>query len=311
MGAQTSCICGACILTGFGKIWLKKIRYLLEGIGFICIMGAYKIVPFVWASALGGKIARLVGPFLGVSRTASKNLRRIFPEKSEAELGVILEGMWDNFGRVSAEYMHNPYILRQMVSLKPGQRPYLQVEGREVLEKVKASGKAAIFFTGHLSNWQMVTLAAKLQGVSMLQVYRSANNKWVDAMMRYLQYQAVSSVATKGSGGARLMRQALLEKKHVFVLADQKMNNGMAVPFMGYPSMTASGIGKLAQRLACYLIPVQVVRLEGVFFKVIFHPPLDLEGDLDALMLRVNASIEGWIRQHPEQWLWLHNRWDF
>ncbi|MGL4426648.1 MAG: lysophospholipid acyltransferase family protein [Alphaproteobacteria bacterium] len=293
------------------KNLLKKARYFLESVGFTCIILVYKVLPLPWASSLGGGIAKLAGPFLGASRTASKNLRRIFPEKTEAELGIILGGMWDNFGRVVAEYMHSAHILRHMKGLKSGQRPYLCVEGREVLEKLQESGKAAIFFTGHLGNWQMATLAAKLQGISMLQVYRAANNKWVDAAMRYFQREAVSDVLTKSSAGARMMRKALLEKKHVFVLADQKMNNGMEVPFMGYPSMTASGIGKLAQRLDCCLIPVQVVRLEGVFFKVIFHPPLSLEGDLNALMLRVNASIEGWVRQHPEQWFWVHNRWDF
>lgn len=280
---------------------VRAFRYALEAVGFTFVVVLFKILPLAWASALGGRIVRWGGPFLGASKTADKNLQHILPHLTSGERQHLMTHMWDHFGRVAAEYLHAPSIRKHP--------HYLDIEGVDVLEQVK--GSPAIFFTGHLGNWQMATLAADLHGIKLTQMYRAANNPWVDAIMRYLQLQAVAQVVTKQPDGAKQLLQALRQGKSVFVLADQKMNNGLEIPFMGYPSMTASGIGKLAQKLKIPLVPVQVIRQRGVFFKVIFHAPLDPTGDLPSLMGRINTTLEGWIRQHPEQWFWVHNRWDF
>jgi len=99
------------------------------------------------------------------------------------------------------------------------------------------------------------------------------------------------------------------------MLVDQKMNNGIAVPFFGRPAMTAPALAQLALRFDCPVVPARVVRLNGAHFQLIVYPPLevaktgDREHDTLTLMTQVNTMIEGWIRERPEQWLWLHNRW--
>ena len=99
------------------------------------------------------------------------------------------------------------------------------------------------------------------------------------------------------------------------MLVDQKMNDGIAVPFFGMESMTAPAIAQLALRLDCPVVPVRVKRLKGAYFQVIVKPPIsfaptgDLQADILAFMTIVNLEIESWIRDTPDQWLWLHNRW--
>jgi KDO2-lipid IV(A) lauroyltransferase len=99
------------------------------------------------------------------------------------------------------------------------------------------------------------------------------------------------------------------------MLIDQKMNDGIAVPFFGRPVMTAPALALLALRFDCMVVPVRIVRLKGARFRMIAEPPLELpksgnaKADQLALMTKVNEIVEGWIREKPEQWLWLHRRW--
>ena len=93
------------------------------------------------------------------------------------------------------------------------------------------------------------------------------------------------------------------------------MNDGIATPFFGRDAMTAPALAELALRFDCPVVPVRVERLEGARFRITIDPPLDLDvtgerrADIAAAMVKVNGIIENWVREHPEQWLWLHNRW--
>ncbi|MBI1985745.1 MAG: lauroyl acyltransferase, partial [Rhodospirillales bacterium] len=115
--------------------------------------------------------------------------------------------------------------------------------------------------------------------------------------------------------GARLLLKSLKEGKHLGMLVDQKMNDGIPVKFFGRDVMTAPALAELALRFDCPVVPARVVRLKGARFKLVIEPPLKLvrtgdhEADVVANMAQVNALIEKWVRDTPEQWLWLHNRW--
>jgi KDO2-lipid IV(A) lauroyltransferase len=99
------------------------------------------------------------------------------------------------------------------------------------------------------------------------------------------------------------------------MLVDQKMNDGISVPFLGLDAMTAPAVAQLAYRYECPLVPGRVERLGGAHFRVSFYPPLekpdsgDRQADIEALMGMVNATLGDWVRERPEQWLWIHNRW--
>jgi KDO2-lipid IV(A) lauroyltransferase len=99
------------------------------------------------------------------------------------------------------------------------------------------------------------------------------------------------------------------------MLVDQKMNDGIAVPFFGRDAMTAPALAVLALRYDCAVVPIRMQRLKGARFRMISEPPLalpktgDNNADRRALMIEVNAIVERWVREHPEQWLWLHRRW--
>jgi KDO2-lipid IV(A) lauroyltransferase len=146
-------------------------------------------------------------------------------------------------------------------------------------------------------------------------VYREANNRYVETLFRAGRGRIAAGLIPKGKEGARLAMEALRRGEWLGMLLDQKMNDGMKVPFFGADAMTAPAAAALALRYDCTLIGSRVERLGGMRFRMTFHPPLafaktgDRVADQFAIMRDINADIERWIRARPGQWLWLHRRW--
>jgi KDO2-lipid IV(A) lauroyltransferase len=292
--------------------WQRQITRVAQPIEAALIHALFvlfRALPLETASALGGRIARAIGPRIGLTRRARKNLRRVFPEKSDDEIEAIIRDMWENLGRVATEYPH----LSRMRAFPPGNN--VEVVGTEHVDAGRARGKPLIFFAGHLANWEISGLAAKQYGVPLHLVYRPANNPWVEQMFREGRGDIAAGLVPKGAEGARLAVQVLREGRQLGILIDQKMNDGIPVPFFGRDAMTAPALARLALKFDCTVLPVQVERLEGARFRLTVHPPLvldrtgDLQADIRSIMMRANAHLEAWIRQRPAQWLWLHRRW--
>jgi KDO2-lipid IV(A) lauroyltransferase len=282
--------------------------YRLQAFGAAALAGGFGALPLDVASALGGRLARNLGPRLGVSKRARLNLATAMPELSPAAIERIVYAMWDNLGRVAAEYPH----LRRIRVFEPGGR--VETAGFEHVDRARAAGRRMIFFSGHLANWEIAALAAGQYGIDIAQIYRAANNPLVDRLVARLRGD-LGELIPKGALGSRRAVAALRRGGHLSMLVDQKLNDGIAVPFFGRPAMTAPALALLALHYDCDVLPARVERLDGARFRLTIHPPLplpksgDRNADVLALMTAVNATLETWIRARPEQWFWLHRRW--
>jgi Kdo2-lipid IVA lauroyltransferase/acyltransferase len=280
----------------------------VQACGAALCFGAFSLLPLDWASALGGALARRVGPHLGISKRARLNIGRALPELSDGEIADAIAGMWDNLGRVAAEYPH----LQKIRVFEP--RGRVETHGVEHIDRAVAAGRRMIIFSGHIANWEIAMLAAVQYGISVAQIYRAANNPQVDRMITRFRGDA-GELIPKGTVAARRAIAALRRGAHLAMLADQKMNDGIPVPFFGRTAMTASALAVLALRFDCDVLPTRVERLAGAHFRLTVFPPLDLprsgdqHADVAALMAQVNQTLEVWIRDRPEQWFWLHRRW--
>ena len=282
--------------------------YRLEAWGAALFVAGFGLLPIDCASALGGALGRAIGPHLGLSNVARCNLRRAFPALDEAGLARIVRGMWDNLGRVAAEYPH----LRKIRLFERGGR--VETRGFEHIDQALASGRRMIIFSGHLANWEIGALAPAQYGFPAAQIYRAADNPLVDRLVARLR-GGHGELIPKGRLAARRAVAALAGGRHLTLLADQKMNDGIAVPFFGRIAMTAPALAYLALRFDCDVLPARVERLDGARFRLTVYPPLPLPHARDrhegavALMKAVNATLEAWVRERPEQWLWVHRRW--
>jgi KDO2-lipid IV(A) lauroyltransferase len=272
------------------------------------IYHAFRLVPLDTASAIGGWLGRTIGYWLPVTERARRNLRRVFPELARPEREAIIRRMWDNLGRVAAEYPH-----LQEFEFGPGQR--VEVEGRQYIEQLRDDGRPGLFFGGHYGNWELMGLCAVRTGLPLHLVYRAANNPRIDWIYSEGRGNDGTEQIPKGAPGARRALALLKKGEHIGMLVDQKMNDGIAVPFFGIEAMTAPALAAFALKFGCPVVPARVERLHGARFRMTLYPPLKFavtgqhQADLVAAMSQVNHLLEDWIRQRPDHWLWLHRRW--
>lgn len=269
------------------------------------------------ASNLGGFVARRLGPLLPVSRVGRANLAAAFPEHDAPWIEARLVEVWDNLGRTVCEYPHLA-SLRRVERLEPGTVGY-RIEGEEHFRAAVENAKPAILVSAHLGNWEMLPVSAHQAGRTLGVVYRAVGNGRIDRRIAGFRRAATAGDATplfpKGSAGARATLAHLGKGGPLGILADQKMNDGIAVRFFGRDAMTAVAPAQLALRFDAAVLPARCVRVGPAAFRVVLDPilPLPTEGSRSerahALTQAITETIERWIRAHPGQWLWLHRRW--
>ncbi len=292
---------------------IKKIfRFIMDLIQVSLISFIYIVLyifPISWVSNVIGFIARITLPYLPMTNRAIKNLELVMPELSSSEKKQIISGMWENLARVVFEYIS----LSRLKIYTANSR--VEVRGLEVIEQLHKNGGPAILFLAHLAHWELATMACIQKGLKITQLYRRLNYPLTDKFINFVHKKIAQEVITKGPEGARKMLDTLRKGGIVSLLLDQKLREGESVPFFGIPAMTPSAPARISLKLNCPFIPIQVERLPNAHFRVTYHPPLKprIKGTLDEqtidLLKQMNELFEDWIRQHPEQWLWLHRRW--
>ena len=283
----------------------KNIVYFVEGVGLLLIFILLRILPLNISSFLMGKLASLIGPRLGVTKKAYNNIKNVMPEKSENEIKKIIKDMWKNLGKVVGEYPH-------LSKLDPEKNNKIQVYGKKNLLLIKKTKTPAIFFSGHLANWEISPIASIKNGVPVLSIFRRPNNPIVNFLIKYLRSNL--PMAPKGKEGAKQLIYSLKKGISIGLVIDQKMNDGIKVPFFNKPAMTSDALAQLCLRIKSLVVPVEVERIKNTNFKITFHDPLKIAKNGKSktpvqIMTEVNLIMEKWIRKNPGQWLWLHRRW--
>ena len=277
----------------------------------ILLLCFFRVVGVDIASAIAGKFMRLLGPKLrSISKRAEINLRQAYPDWDEAEIKKTTADVWENLGRTGAEYAHLDHFRID------GENPRIQQKGLDIIKRPDGSYRQAIFVTGHSANWEVPALYAHQLGISFGIIYRAANNPLVDELIINKRAQTMTRFQTpKGRRGARMLVAYIKQELSLAMLVDQKLNDGISVPFMGHEAMTAPAAARLALKYDVPLVPISTQRLKGARFLVTAHdaieytPSGDTTEDIFALTKKINESLERTIHAEPGQWLWLHRRW--
>ncbi len=275
------------------------------GLAYVLYHGV-RLLPVDFASGLGGAIGRGLGPLLPMHKIAKANLAAAFPEKSEAERARIARGMWDNIGRTFFEYPHQTMLIESGRVEMPDLAP---------VDALRDDGRPGLLWSGHLGNWELVSAGAGARGLVMHRIYRAPNNPRVEWLFHANRDLVKGELLPKGAMGGKRALVLLKKGGHLGMLVDQKMNDGIAVPFFGRPAMTASALATFALRFDAPVVGARAIRLKGARFRLEVTAPYTIANTGDrfadelAAMTEVNRILEGWIREYPEQWLWVHRRW--
>jgi Kdo2-lipid IVA lauroyltransferase/acyltransferase len=261
-------------------------------------------------------IARTIGPLFKETRLGRAQLRAAFPEKSDAEIELILAGVWDNLGRVAVEFAHlDKFGLKDFGPQKPESMDYAP-ETRERVAAMAASPKATICFVAHLANWELSGVAAGRTGIKSAVLFRRPNIGAIsDAVIKLREPLMGQLVATSLDAPVKLARM-LDAGTHVGMLADQHFVKGVEVTFFGRRCLANPLVALLARQTEAPIHGIRVVRQpdRNSFWLEVTDaivPPREADGRIAVAgtMQVITSIIESWVRAHPEQWLWLHRRW--
>jgi KDO2-lipid IV(A) lauroyltransferase len=286
----------------------RKLRYGAEAAAFFAFMAVFRIIGLDAASALGGWIGRNIFSRLPPDKIARGNLAGAFPEKTAAEIDAIVRAMWDNLGRVVSEYPH-------LEKFRAGGRIRVTVNADTKADF--ARGRGVMFLSGHLANWEMMPITGRELGFDGATVVRHPNNPYVARWIaRQRALRGPAEQIGKHSGARKVFAQ-LRGGKAIYMLVDQKNDEGVAVPFFGRDAMTTPVPAALALKLGSRILFASNRRKGGSHFEVVIHPALEFQpsgdeaADTRTLTKAITARLEEMIRSDPAQWLWIHRRWEF
>ncbi len=300
---------------------LRKLKQFATRIGAALMIGLIRTVyAFLRAlgperaSDLGGWLMRSISPLIPVNRVAYANVRAAFPGIADAEARRIVRGGWENLGRTVAEYAHLKTLFDYDYH-NPDPNGRIEVVGIEHFIALKDDDRPGLIFSTHLANWELPAICAATYDLDTTAVFRAPNDPAIAAVVHEIRSSAMGGLAAAKQGAAFAMQGVLENGGHLGMLIDQHFTRGVVVPFLGRPALTNPILGKFARRFECPVHGVRVIRLPNRRFRIELTPPLDLprdangEIDVTGAMAMMTAVVDGWVREHPEQWLWMHRRW--
>jgi len=277
------------------------------------LLRAVRRLDRVKASNRAAQFMRTVGPLLKEHRIGRANLRAAYPEKSDTEIETILRGVWDNLGRVAVEFAH----IDRLAEGDPWHREFIDYDAGSIERflGLREDGKPALVFAAHLANWELPALISAADGLDTAVLYRRPNLGAVaDAVFSLRVGQMGELVPTSMFAPMQLAR-ALEANRHVAMLVDQHYVKGVEVTFFGRRCMANPLMAVLARETEAAIHGTRVIRIGNGRFRAEVTPPIpparDAEGkvDVQGTTQAITSVVEGWIREYPDQWLWLHRRW--
>jgi Kdo2-lipid IVA lauroyltransferase/acyltransferase len=263
-----------------------------------------------------GAVMRRLGPWLPENRIGRANLTAAFPEKSPQEIDTILRGVWDNLGRMGAEFAHLDRLWDwDPASPEHCERIVITPQQIERYMQLANDGKPALVFAAHLANWEIPAICAATYQMESAVLYRRPNNARLDRWLHETREASMGTLIATGLDAPMKVAEALERGAHVGILVDQYYVRGVDVTFFGRRTKANPLIARLAQHFDCPIYGTRVIRLPGHRLRPELSdeikPARDAEGkiDIQATMQIITNVVESWVREYPEQWLWLHRRW--
>jgi KDO2-lipid IV(A) lauroyltransferase len=275
----------------------------------------HRVNPDTMAN-IGAAFMRRIGPLLRENDIARAQLTAAFPEKTPQEIETILRGTWENIGRMGAEFAHLDRLW-DFDPDKPNKDGRIQLDDADIerFRTLLYDGKPALIFAAHLANWELPAICAATYKLDSAVLYRRPNIKRLNDWIAETRAATMGELISTGLEAPMKISQALERGAHVGMLVDQYYVRGVEVVFFGRKTNANPLIARLAQHFDCPIHGTRIVRLPGNRFRAELteeiEPARQADGKVDiaGTMQKIMHVIEGWVREHPEQWLWQHRRW--
>ncbi len=285
---------------------MKYIKYFFEFLFSIFFFIIFKIIGPELSSKISGKIFEIIGPFFRSKKVIYKNIKRALPGIDENNLKNIENSMWNNYGRIFAEYI----FLKDFRYGKLASN--VQIEGQEILNDINENNKQVIFISGHLSNFELMAMFIEKSGINLTAIYRPLNNIFLNGIMENIRKKYICKNQIK-KGLAGLKKLIKLKKKNysTALMIDQRVSEGILSPLFNEKALTTTIPAQLVKKFNIPIVPVFIERINGLKFKITINQPLSFPQDTSQKEItdNLNQILEKFILSKPENWIWSHNRW--
>ncbi|WP_149142436.1 lysophospholipid acyltransferase family protein [Gemmobacter caeruleus] len=277
--------------------WVQNL--VLRGlIGVLLFLPYERRVPIC-----GWVFARIVAPLAGYTRRIRDNLHRIFPDMPAAEVARLCRAVPDNVGRSIIEMYSGQEFLERAKTMP------IHGAGLAALEQARAEGRPVVLVTGHFGNYDASRAALIARGFQIGGLYRPMTNRYFNR--HYVA--AISRIGTplfaRGRQGMAEMIRYLRKGGMLGIVQDQHMKLGVRLKFFGHDALTALSAAELALKYDALLIPSYATRQpDGLSFDILVDAPVP-HSTAEAMTQALNDHLEAHVRQHMDQWFWIHKRW--
>ena len=285
---------------------MKYIKYFLQYCFVVIFFSIFKILGPTVSSNLGGKLFEIIGPIFRSKNIIKKNLKIAMTNIGSEEITKISKLMWNNYGRVFAEYM----FIKDFRFNKLGSN--IQVEGQDILENLKKTNQSAIFISGHFANFELMAMHIEKSGLDLCAIYRPLNNIFINKIMERIRKKYIcKNQIRKGIGGVKNLINFTKKNYSTALMIDQRVSEGTLSNFFNKKAYTTTIPAQLVKKFNMPIIPVYIERLNGLKFKIKICKPLYFEenSSIQYITDELNIILQEMVKVNPYQWIWSHNRW--
>ena len=285
---------------------MKLIKYFFQFLFIIFFFSLFKIFGFKISSKIGGKLFEIIGPIFRSKKLIHTNIKKAFPKNNSVEIKKLTKLMWNNYGRVFAEYMFIKDFRFEKIDSK------IEIIGQEILDEIKKSNKPVVFISGHFSNFELMAMQIEKAGIKLSAIYRPLNNIFLNRIMEKIRKKYIcKNQIKKGIAGTRELIKFQRNNYSIALMIDQRVSEGEKVNFFNQEAYTTTIPAQLAKKFDMPIVPIFIERVNDTNFKIKISKPLNfLKSDsIKDITCKLNVIIEEMILKNPTQWIWSHNRW--
>ena len=285
---------------------MKLIKYFFQFLFIIFFFSLFKIFGFKISSKIGGKLFEIIGPIFRSKKLIHTNIKKAFPKNNSAEIKKLTKLMWNNYGRVFAEYMFIKDFRFEKIDSK------IEIIGQEILDEIKKSNKPVVFISGHFSNFELMAMQIEKADIKLSAIYRPLNNIFLNRIMEKIRKKYIcKNQIKKGIAGTRELIKFQRNNYSIALMIDQRVSEGEKVNFFNQEAYTTTIPAQLAKKFNMPIVPIFIERVNATNFKIKISKPINfLKSDsIKNITSKLNVIIEEMILKNPTQWIWSHNRW--
>jgi len=269
------------------------------------VLAIGRILPFWLRGKMFGFLGKLIVMYLPKARKrVHRGLITVFPGLSKKEINSITKKVGCNTALTLSELlMNDDYKKRKKLISADG-------EGFETLKEAKSNGQGAIIVSAHFGQWEAIRHHLAENNMETGAVYRKNNNPFYERLfLKSIKYGGLPIIARGGKGNINMIRH--LKKGGFFaLLVDQDSHSGKQIKFLGQDARTTTAPAEMALRYDLPLVPVFAVRQANGQNIKLEYEEATIHTDAITMTNEINDRISARIQKNPEQWYWLHNRWN-